>query len=173
MKKNCTRLIDLSVAFALLFRRANKFLLAVSLLASSGLAILPGSIRFTGTVNGNMDVKSYELVSLNGTVGYSLLPSRPIHDPGVTGGTSDPGVGLPSAYPISYTVNGFTVVRRSEFGPLTGTVNEPVLTRGPGHDFGVLGDEYKSGMSQHTMSPITYTVNGFTVVRRSELGPLN
>ena len=80
---------------------------------------------------------------------------------------------LPAISPITDTVNGFTVVRRSEFGPLTGTGNDPVLARGPGHDFGVLGDEYKPGMSLLTLSPITYTVNGFTVVRRSELGPLN
>jgi hypothetical protein len=173
MTKNRTKSIDLFVAFALLMRRATRFLVAGTILASFGMAILPGSIRFTGTVIGNMDVSGFQLVPLIGTVGHSLLPSRPMHDLGVTGGTSDPGVGSPSANPISYTEHGFTVVRRSEFGPLIGTVNDALLTRGPGHDFGVLGDEYKPGMSQPTLSPITYTVNGFTVVRRSELGPLN
>jgi hypothetical protein len=173
MLKNYIKTTGLFVAFALLLRRATKLLVTGAILANFGMAILPGSIRFTGTVNTNMDVSGFELLPLTGTVGYSLFPSRPMHDPGVTGSTSDPGVGSPSANPISYTVNGFIVVRRSELGPLTGTVNDPLLTHGPGHDFGVLGDEYKPGMSLLTLSPITYTVNGFKVVRRSELGPLN
>lgn len=75
--------------------------------------------------------------------------------------------------PISYTVNGYTVVRPSELGPLTGTLGTPELARGPGHDYGAIYTISEPGMSQPEPQPqITYIVNGYTVVRPSELGPL-
>lgn len=64
-------------------------------------------------------------------------------------------------------INGKTVIRRSELGPLTGTV----YTYKPVNHFSVV----RSGVALDTglmyTRPFTYTVNGATVVRISELGP--
>ena len=46
---------------------------------------------------------------------------------------------LKAAGPFSYTLSqGTIVVRRSELGPLTGTVGNSLPIRGPGHDFGAI-----------------------------------
>jgi len=93
-------------------------------------------------------------------------------------------VQIPDDVPITYTVNGYTVVRRSELGPLTGTVtnavvdlvpitgNNPVQATGPGHDYGAIGNVSDLPVSVSPASTFNYTIHGITVVRRSELGPL-
>jgi hypothetical protein len=161
MKKNWTKLIDLSVALALLLSRATKFLTAGAILASFGVAILPGSIRFTGTLNGKSEMHPSDLGQLTETIGNPQPRHGPGHDYGAIGDGSDPSMSLPAISPFTYTVNGFTVVRHSEFEPLTGTVNDPLLTRGPGQDFGAIGDEYNPAMSLPAICPFTYTVNGY------------
>lgn len=90
----------------------------------------------------------------------------------------------PDDVPLIYTVNGNTVVRRSELGPLTGTVTNavvdqvpltganPVQAIGPGHDYGAIGIGSEFPVSVSPASTFVYTIHGNTVVRRSELGPL-
>jgi hypothetical protein len=88
----------------------------------------PAISPFTYTVNG------YTVV---------LLTHGPGHDFGVLGDEYKSAMNLGYSSPITYTVNGYTIVRRSELGPLTGTTDNSHLNRGPGHDYGVLGDEYR------------------------------
>jgi hypothetical protein len=110
----------------------------------------------------------------------SLQPVlKPGHDYGGIYGAVDPGIyrrDHPQP-PFIYKVNGQTVVRRSELGPLTDPVENsiPVFpVRGPGRDYGTIYDNIDPGTIRldHPQPPIVHWFNGQMVPRRSELGPL-
>ena len=167
-------LFRLYVAYILAKRCAMKACFTAMLLPWLMMANLPTTSNpIANAINGNSVTRHSDFGQLTETIDNPPPLHGPGHDYGAIGDESDPPMSSPAISPFTYTVNGFTVVRRSELGALTGTIDNSLLTRGPGHDFGVIGDEYKSAMSMPTTSPFTYTVNGFTVVRRSELGPLN
>ena len=150
------QLFTLFFAITLGMRYVRKFFLATSILASVGLAVLPAPKPFTYPVSGNIDGRQSEL---NQCVRVS--PRTPF---------------------IYYSLNGSTVIRRSELGPLTDPVESSLVDNslrvtGPGHDFGIIDGESVQAMSQATSlpnrTPFIYTISGYTIIRRSELGPLS
>ncbi len=100
--------------------------------------------------------------SLTGTVVYPIQARGPGHDFGAIGNASNLDKCLPVAVkPSTYTTsNGIVVTRRSELGPLTGTVVNPLQARGAGHDFGAINGESDLGVSISSTNPCTATTSG-------------
>ena len=140
MIKNWSKLFTLSAAIPWAKRHVPKFLLAASLLVSSAMTYIPINAPFTYPANGNSVVRRSELGPLTGTTYNSATAHGPGHDFGAFGNEIDFVVSLPAARPFSYMLNGNTIVRRSELGPLTGTVDSSLPAPRPGHDFGAIGD---------------------------------
>lgn len=80
---------------------------------------------------------------------------------------------LPTNPKFIYTVNGQTVVRRSELGPLTPATSNDPTAHLPGHDYGVIGDPLDLAITLPAAKQFSYMVHGEPVVRRSELGPMS
>jgi hypothetical protein len=149
--------------------RANRLLLAVSLLAGSSLAFLPANLKFTYTINGQTVVRRSELGPLTGTV-YTYGHVKNVN---LVGSELTMETGLLYTTPFIYTVNGITIVRRSELGPLTDHTSNDPTPHLPGHDYGVLGNSPEFAITLPPELPFSYKVHEELVVRRSELGPLN
>jgi hypothetical protein len=169
-------LSTLSTVIALGMRVAAKLLLGASLLAVSGAAAMPTSRPFSYSIHGATVVRRSELGPLTGTEAYSLTTTRPDQELGPVRYASNLDIFQPPTLrTFTYSLfNGNVVVRRSELGPLTGTLDNFTRIPGPGHDFGVIGGvAFFESNQPAAASPFTYTLpNGNVVVRRSELGPL-
>lgn len=121
------------------------------------------------SLNGITVIRRSELGPLTDPVEGSLIENSlrvtgPGHDFGVIDGESVLGVSqptsLPNRMPFIYTISGYTVIRRSELGPLTDPVESPIQAQRPGHDFGMIGGESVLGMSQSSSNPSACLVNG-------------
>lgn len=146
-----TNLFTLSDVIGWGKRHIVKLFLAASLLACYGIDQLPDDWPITYTVNGYIVMRPSEMGPLTGTVYNAMIDIIPItgegpvqargpgHDYGAIVNLSNPAVSVSPANAISYTVNGYTIVRPSEFGPLTQTFNKPPPPVGPGHDYGAIG----------------------------------
>jgi hypothetical protein len=99
----------------------------------------PGSPS-TYTYIGNAVMQHANFEPTAGMIGNAPTQHWPGHDFGAIANESSLAEYLPAATPFYYTLyNGNIVKRNSEFGPLTGTVDYSLTTRGPGHDFGAIG----------------------------------
>ena len=102
----------------------------------------PGSSN-TYTLIGNEVVQHAKFTVSSGKIGNAPTRTWPGHDFGAIVDESNLDIYLPAVNPFFYTLfNGSIVKRNSELGPLTGILYNPhiTLSRGPGHDFGVIGD---------------------------------
>ena len=106
--------------------------------------LLANVIPFYYTIhNGTIVKRNSELGPLTATVDNSLTPRGPGHDFGtIVEGTSFDRYLLANMNPFNYTVYNGTIVKRdSELGPLIRTVDNSLITHGPGHDFGAIGGD--------------------------------
>ena len=167
----------LSGVIALVKRYAMRSSFAVALLllmVMAGLQTL--SSLNTSTFTGNAVMQHAKSVPSTGMIGNASTQHLLGHDFGVIVDGSSFDRHLPAnAIPFYYTIHNGTIVKRnSELGPLTGTVDSSLTTRGPGHDFGAIvdGSSFDRYLPANAI-PFYYTVyNGTIVKRNSELGPL-
>ena len=134
----------LSGVIALVKRRVMRSSLAVALLPLMVMAGLqtPNSPN-TYTFIGNAVMQHAKFVPSAGIIGNAPTRHWPGHDFGaIVDGSSFDRYLPANVIPFYYTVyNGTIVKRNSELGPLTGTVDNSLTTRGPGHDFGAIGGD--------------------------------
>lgn len=134
----------LSAVIALANRSPMRTYLAVALLPLMVAASLPTpGGPDTGTFIGNSVIQQANFVPWTGTIGNAPTRHWPGHDFGAIVAASSLDSHLPAAVmPFYYSLhNGTIVVRNSELGPLTGTADNSLQTRGPGHDFGAIGGD--------------------------------
>jgi len=144
------KIIDRSVITAGVKRSVSISLMAASLLASFGMTYLPINRPITYPANGNTVVRRSEMGGLTGTTYDFLLAGGPGHDFGATYGDSASGIAL----------------------SLPSTFSSPIPAPIPGHDLGAIRDETGPALRLLNERPFSYTINGVTVLRPSELGPL-
>ena len=129
---------------ALIKSSATRSFLIVALLPLLVVASMPipGDIG-TGTFIGNSVIQQANFVPWTGMIGNAPTQHWPGHDFGAIGNASSLGSHRPAAVmPFYYSLHNGTIVERSsELGPLTGTIDNSIPTRGPGHDFGAIGGE--------------------------------
>lgn len=148
--KNSPRLSGVS---ALVKRGTMRSYLAAALLPLLIMAGLqtPGSSKtntpasvipfYYSIFNGNIVKRNSELGPLTGTLDNSLTARGPGDDFSaiVYRSSLDTYLAAP-VIPFYYSIfNGSIVKRNSELGPLTGTLENSLTARGPGHDFGTIG----------------------------------
>lgn len=150
------------VVFSSRMSRIIKFLLATFLVAGLSVAGMSITRAFSRTNNKINLVQPAELRPLTITVDNTQQSLRPGHDFGaIYGSTTLSSSSQIEAPLLAYWVNGQMVVRRSELGPLTGTVDEPLPKLGPGHDFGAIYGAVDASISLSSSQPkLPYSYNG-------------
>jgi hypothetical protein len=134
----------LSGVIAVLKRCTMRSYLAVTLLPLLVMAGLqtPGSPT-TDTFIGNAVMQHANFIPSTGMIGNAPTRHLPGHNFGAINTASSLDSYRPAAVmPFHYTINNGTIINRnSELGPLTGTLNNSLPTRGPGHDYGAIGGD--------------------------------
>jgi hypothetical protein len=114
--------------------------------------------RITYNIDGQTLVRHSELGPLTGTTSNAsqALTTRCVLQP-----------------PISYTIAGWILVRHSDLGILADTTcNSFLATRAPAGTSSIEPISNRIANNCVMQPPITYTIAGHTITRRSELGPL-
>jgi hypothetical protein len=161
------RLLTLSFSKAPAMRYTAKILLVASILAGLTVACAPSTQpALSDPVNGNAVVQASNVLPSQEPIAAAPQTNLPGHNFGDIYGAVDPGASQRSDPPhLVYWVNGQMVVRRSELGPLTDpvsnpvaeTVVEPAAVLGPGRDFGAIYGTVDPGSSL-TADPVDISV---------------
>jgi hypothetical protein len=142
------------VVIRLKMSRIAKILLAAILVAGLSVAGMSIASAFSHINNKISVVQPPERKPLTTTGDISQQSLRPGHDFGAIYGSSDPGSSLQVDPPLlAYWVNGLMVVRHSELGPLTGTIDASITPHRPGHDFGAIYSTIDPGLSLPISNP--------------------
>jgi hypothetical protein len=171
-----------SISKASVIRYTTRLLLVASILAgfTTACATTAQSASIDPVV-GNTKVQASELLSLNETIDISPQTNQKGHDFGAIYGSVDPGANQ-IADPVGVLAPAHGPGH--DFGAIYGAsdpgailsvdpVEVTVPANSPGHDFGAIYGAVDPGKNHYVdLPPFTYTFNGITVVRRSELGPL-
>jgi hypothetical protein len=142
------------VVISLRMSRIAKIFLAAILVAGlivAGLSVASAFSRINDKIS-IVQPSGRRPLTTTGDTSQQLL--RPGHDFGAIYGSSDLGSSLRVDPPLlAYQVNGQMLVRRSELGPLTGTIDASIAPHRPGHDFGAIYGTIDPGLSLSISKP--------------------